>query len=110
MSTREGNMILLEEVLQRSIRLAREIIEEKNPGLKDKESAARAVGLGAVRFGDLSNDRVKDIEFDWDKVLDFTGETAVYIQYAHARICSILRRAGATELTWARRCRRISDL
>ncbi|MGB4370495.1 MAG: arginine--tRNA ligase [Dethiobacteria bacterium] len=100
MSTREGNMILLEEVLQRSIRLAREIIEEKNPGLKDKESAARAVGLGAVRFGDLSNDRVKDIEFDWDKVLDFTGETAVYIQYAHARICSILRRAGATELTW----------
>lgn len=100
MSTREGKMILLEEVLQRSITLAREIIEEKNPGLVEKESAARAVGLGAVRFGDLSNDRVKDVEFDWDKVLDFSGETAVYIQYAHARICSILRRAGAAELTW----------
>lgn len=101
MSTREGKMILLEDVLQRSINLAREIIEEKNPGLADKESAAKAVGLGAVRFGDLSNDRIKDVEFDWDKVLDFSGETAAYIQYAHARICSILRRAGTTEPAWA---------
>ncbi len=101
MSTREGNVIFLEEVLQRAIRMAREIIEEKNPGLADKESAAIAVGLGAVRFGDLSNDRIKDIEFDWDKALDFSGETAAYIQYAHARICSILRKAGGAELTWS---------
>lgn len=101
MSTREGKMILLEEVLQRSINLAREIIEEKNPHLADKESAAKAVGLGAVRFGDLSNDRIKDVEFDWEKVLDFSGETAAYIQYAHARICSILRRAGAGEPVWS---------
>lgn len=101
MSTREGKMILLEEVLQRSIKLAHEIIEEKNPGLADKESVAKAVGLGAVLFGDLSNDRIKDIEFDWDKALDFSGETAAYIQYAHARICSILRRAGAVELVWS---------
>jgi arginyl-tRNA synthetase len=101
MSTREGKMILLEEVLQRSINLAREIIEEKNPGLANKEDAAKAVGLGAVRFGDLSNDRIKDVEFDWDKVLDFSGETAAYIQYAHARICSILRRADTADPAWA---------
>lgn len=100
MSTREGNIIFLEEVLQRAIKLAREIIEEKNPGLADKERVAAAVGLGAVRFSDLSNDRVKDIEFDWDKALDFSGETAAYIQYAHARICSILRKAGGIELSW----------
>ncbi len=101
MSTREGKMILLDEVLQRSISLARKIIEEKNPDLADKESAAKAVGLGAVRFGDLSNDRIKDVEFDWEKVLDFSGETAAYIQYAHARICSILRRAGTASPDWS---------
>lgn len=100
MSTRAGKIILLEEVLQRSIEMARAIIEEKNPDLEDKESAAQAVGLGAVRFGDLSNDRVKNIEFDWEKVLDFSGETAAYIQYSHARICSILRKAGGDFLQW----------
>ncbi|MBW6462980.1 MAG: arginine--tRNA ligase [Bacillota bacterium] len=100
MSTRAGKIILLEEVLRRSIDMAREIIEEKNPDLDDKESAAKAVGLGAVRFGDLSNDRIKNIEFDWEKVLDFSGETAAYIQYAHARICSIMRKAGAEQKLW----------
>ncbi|MGM0651633.1 MAG: arginine--tRNA ligase [Bacillota bacterium] len=100
MSTRAGKIILLEEVLNRSIEMAREIIEEKNPDLQDKENAARAVGLGAVRFGDLSNDRIKNIEFDWDKVLDFSGETAAYIQYAHARICSILRKGGLDDSAW----------
>lgn len=101
MSTREGKIIFLEEVLQKAIKMAREIIEEKNPGLADKDAAARIVGLGAVRFGDLSNDRIKDVEFDWDKVLDFSGETAAYIQYAHARICSILRKAGGVKAEWA---------
>ncbi len=95
MSTREGNVIFLEDVLDRSIKLARSIIQEKNPDLENKENASQAVGLGAVIFGDLVNDRIKDVEFDWDSVLDFSGETAPYIQYAHARICSILRRAGA---------------
>jgi len=95
MSTREGNIIFLEDVLDRSIKLAHSIIREKNPDLENKENAAQAVGLGAVIFGDLVNDRIKDVEFDWDSVLDFSGETAPYIQYAHARICSILRRAGA---------------
>lgn len=101
MSTREGKIIFLEEVLQRAVSLAREIIEEKNPGLADKEGVALAVGLGAMRFGDLSSDRIKDIEFDWEKVLDFSGETAAYIQYAHARICSILRKSGGAGLTWS---------
>lgn len=97
MSTREGKIILLEEVLEKAIGLAREIIEEKNPGLKEKDQAALAIGLGAVRFGDLSNDRIKDIEFDWNKVMDFAGETASYVQYSHARICSILRKAPPLE-------------
>jgi arginyl-tRNA synthetase len=103
MSTRAGKIILLEEVLKRSIDMAREIIEEKNPDLADKEGAAKAVGLGAVRFGDLSNDRIKNIEFDWDKALDFSGETAAYIQYAHARICSILRKADPEYRQWSDR-------
>lgn len=100
MSTRGGNIILLEEVLNRSINMARDIIEEKNPDLEDKDGASLAVGLGAVRFGDLSNDRIKNIEFDWEKVLDFSGETAAYIQYAHARICSILRKANKNYKEW----------
>lgn len=96
MSTRAGKMVLLEEVLERAESLALKIIEEKNPSLPDKPAVAAAVAVGAIRFGDLSNDRIKDIEFDWDKVLDFSGETAAYIQYAHTRICSILRKAGET--------------
>ncbi len=103
MSTRAGKIVLLEEVLQRAINLAKEIIEEKNPDLADKEEAAKAVGLGAVRFGDLCNDRVKNVEFDWEKVLDFSGETAAYIQYAHARICSIMRKAGREYLNFNER-------
>ncbi|PKM79167.1 MAG: arginine--tRNA ligase [Firmicutes bacterium HGW-Firmicutes-13] len=95
MSTRMGNLIFLEDVINKAVELGREIIEEKNPGLKDKERVAEMVGIGAVIFGDLSNDRIKDIDFDWDKVLDFTGETSPYIQYAHARICSILRKVDS---------------
>ncbi|RQD73936.1 MAG: arginine--tRNA ligase [Candidatus Syntrophonatronum acetioxidans] len=94
MSTRMGNLIFLEDVIDKAVTLAREIIEEKNPGLENKDEVAEMVGIGAVIFGDLSNDRVKDIDFDWDKVLDFSGETSPYIQYAHARICSILRKEG----------------
>ncbi len=95
MSTREGRVVFLEDVIQRAVELAQQIIEEKNPELRDKATAARMVGLGAVIFGDLVNDRVKDIEFDWERVLDFSGETAPYIQYSHARICSILRKTPA---------------
>ncbi len=91
MSTRKGRVILLEEVLNKAVELAQEIIQEKNPTLENKEKVARQVGIGAVIFGDLTNDRSKDILFDWKKILDFSGETAPYIQYSHARICSILR-------------------
>ena len=75
MSTRRGTLVFLEDVLQRAIELAEQTIREK-PDLKDKETVARQVGVGAVIFGDLSNDRIKDIDFEWEKVLDFSGETA----------------------------------
>ena len=92
MSTREGNVIFLEDLLTKSIELAHSIILEKNPELKNKANAAKEVGLGAIIFGDLVNDRIKNVEFDWESALDFSGETAPYIQYSHARISSILRK------------------
>lgn len=93
MSTRKGQVIFLEEVLNKAISLAKKIIEEKNPDLQGKDEVARQVGVGAVIFADLSNDRIRDINFDWDRMLSFEGETAPYIQYTHARACSILRKA-----------------
>lgn len=97
MSTRKGKVVLLEEVLNKAVQLSLDIIGEKNPSLADKERVARQVGIGAVVFGDLSNDRIKDVEFDWEKILDFSGETGPYIQYSHARICSILRREAPSQ-------------
>jgi arginyl-tRNA synthetase len=94
MSTREGNIIFLEEVLDKTIELAFKIIKEKNPDLENKHEVAEQVGIGAIIFGDLINDRVKDVVFSWDKILDFEGETAPYLQYAHARCCSILKKYG----------------
>ena len=94
MSTRKGRVIYLEEVLRRAVELVRGIIAEKNPELRDREAVARAVGIGAVVFNDLKNGRVKDVLFDWDQVLNFDGETGPYVQYTHARLCSILRRHG----------------
>ncbi len=94
MSTRKGNIILLEDVLNKSIQLAGKIIEEKNPDLENKEEVARDVGIGAVIFADLSTRRNKDIDFDWDQVLSFDGETAPYVQYTHARLCSLMRKYG----------------
>ncbi|MBW2972387.1 arginine--tRNA ligase, partial [Candidatus Woesearchaeota archaeon] len=94
MKTREGNIIFLEEVLDKAVELAKKIIKEKNPDLSDKEEVAKAVGIGAIIFGDLINDRVRDMEFSWDRMLSFEGETGPYVQYAHARICSILRKHG----------------
>jgi len=94
MSTRKGRVIFLEDVLGRAVELARGIIAEKNPDLKDKERIAQAVGIGAIVFNDLKNSRVKDVLFDWDQVLNFDGETGPYVQYTHARLCSILRKHG----------------
>jgi arginyl-tRNA synthetase len=94
MSTRKGNIILLEDVLNKSVELARKIIQEKNPELENKEEVAKEVGIGAVIFADLSTRRNKDIDFDWDQALSFDGETAPYVQYTHARLCSLLRKYG----------------
>ena len=93
MSTRKGNVVFLEDVLNESISLAEKTIAEKNPDLKDRKNTARMIGIGAVIFGDLSNNRIKNIEFDLKKILSFEGGTGPYIQYTHARICSILRKS-----------------
>ncbi|MBI5398100.1 arginine--tRNA ligase [Candidatus Woesearchaeota archaeon] len=92
MSTREGNFILLEEVLDKATELAHKIIDEKNPDLHNKDSIASQVGIGAIIFADLVNDRVRDVDFSWDRALSFEGDTGPYVQYAHARICAILRK------------------
>ena len=92
MSTREGNIIKLEELLNEAIRRAKEIIEQKNPELENKEEVAKKVGIGAVIFNDLSNSRVKDEIFDWNTILNFQGETGPYIQYTYVRTKSILEK------------------
>lgn len=94
MSTRKGKIILLEEVLDEAVTRAREIIDEKNPGLENKDRVAKQVGIGAVIFADLSTRRAKDVIFDWDVVLNFEGETGPYVQYTHARLCSVMRKYG----------------
>ena len=94
LSTRKGKVVLLEEILSEAIKKTTEVIEAKNPNLKDKETVARQVGVGAVVFSDLSSNRIKDVSFAWEEVLNFDGETGPYVQYAHARTCSLLRKAG----------------
>ena len=94
MSTREGNVIKLEELLNESIKRAGKIIEEKNPDLEDKEDVAKKVGVGAVIFNDLANNRIKDEIFDWDSILNFQGETGPYIQYTYVRTKSVVEKAG----------------
>jgi len=92
MSTRRGNVVFLEDVLDKAVEIARRIIEEKNPGLGNKHEVAETVGVGAVIFNDLKNSRIKDITFNWDDVLNFNGETGPYVQYTYARACSLLRK------------------
>jgi len=95
MSTRKGRVIFLEDVLDRAVEEARKIILEKNPGLADLDAVAEQVGVGAVVFNDLKRERVRDVEFVWEEVLSFEGETGPYVQYTHARLASILRKAEA---------------
>ena len=95
LSTREGYVVYLEDLLNKAIEKAREIIEEKSPNLPNKDEVARQVGVGAVVYFDLHNERIKDIDFRWDRALSFEGETGPYVQYTHARCCSVLRKAEA---------------
>lgn len=94
MSTRKGGLVLLEKVLQEAIGLAAKNIEEKNPALEEKQQVAEMVGVGAVVFHDLRNDRMTNVEFSLQDMLRFEGATGPYVQYTHARACSILRKAG----------------
>ena len=94
MSTREGKVIKLEDLLNEAIQRAKIIIEEKNPSLENKEEIAKKVGIGAVIFNDLSNSRVKDEIFEWDQILNFQGETGPYIQYTYVRTKSVIEKAG----------------
>lgn len=94
MSTRKGHVVWLQEVLDKAVEKARAIIEEKNPDTKNKGEIAESVGVGAVVFSALWNNRIKDIVFSYDKVLNFDGETAPYVQYTYARCASALRKGG----------------
>ncbi|MCL2852894.1 MAG: arginine--tRNA ligase [Defluviitaleaceae bacterium] len=97
LSTRKGNVILMEELLGEAVSRTLSIIEERNPSLSDKESIARDVGIGAVIFNDLYNSRIKDVVFSWERVLSFEGESGPYVQYTHARACSVLEKAGVDD-------------
>jgi len=99
LATRKGKVIFMEDVLDETITLAKKTINEKNPKLKDKDEVARAVAVGAIFFGDLMNDRNKDIVFDVQKILDFEGDTGPYLQYTYARASSIIRKAKDKKLT-----------
>ncbi len=96
LKSRLGDAVKLASLLEEAVDRASRAITEKNPDMADaqREEVARMIGIGAVKYSDLSSDRVKDYVFDWDRMLSFEGNTAPYLQYAHARICSIFRRAG----------------
>ena len=94
MSTRKGRVVYLQDVIDKCVEKAREIIGEKNPSLENKDEIAKTVGVGAVIFGALYNNKIKDITFSYDKVLNFEGETSCYVQYTCARAHSVLEKAG----------------
>ncbi|MDF2677457.1 MAG: arginine--tRNA ligase [Bacillota bacterium] len=93
LSTRKGRVVFLEDVLKKAIEKTTEIINERNTNLENKELVAKQVGIGAVIFQELFNNRIKDYMFSWDKTLSFEGETGPYVQYTYARTCSLLRKA-----------------
>ncbi len=97
MSTRKGNVVFLEDVIRKCIEKAYTIVDEKNPELENKREVAEKVGVGAVIFGALYNNKIKDIVFSYDKVLSFEGETSVYVQYTCARANSVLQKGGIPE-------------
>lgn len=98
MSTRKGQVIKMQDLLDESVAKTLEIIKEKSPGLENKEQVAEQVGIGAVVFNQMYNSRIKDVIFSWERMLNFEGETGPYVQYTHARACSVLEKAGAGNL------------
>jgi arginyl-tRNA synthetase len=98
LKSRTGDSVKLVELLDEAVQRAETSIAEKNPELApaERQKVARMIGIGAVKYADLSSDRIKDYVFDWERMLSFDGNTAPYLQYAHARICSIFRRAGTS--------------
>lgn len=98
LSTRKGNVVFLEDVLNNAVEKTREIMLEKNAASDELDKIAKEVGIGAVIFQELSNNRIKDYVFSWDKVLNFDGETGPYVQYTHARACSVLRNASDEDM------------
>ncbi|MDF1799642.1 MAG: arginine--tRNA ligase [Planctomycetota bacterium] len=99
LSTRAGKVVFLSDVLDRAVEEAAAVIADKNPDLAASDHGAEIaeqVGVGAIVFNDLKRERIKDVVFQWDEVLSFEGETGPYVQYSHARLCSILRKAEAS--------------
>ena len=94
MSTRKGRVVFLEDVLKQAVEKTKEIVLSKNPNAKNVEQIAKQVGVGAVVFQELSNSRIKDYTFSWERTLSFEGETGPYVQYTHARCCAVLRKAN----------------
>ncbi|MBQ4233514.1 MAG: arginine--tRNA ligase [Firmicutes bacterium] len=94
MSTRNGRVVFLEDVLNRAVEKTAEIVREKGVNTESIEETSKTVGIGAVIFQELSNSRIKDYVFNWDNVLNFDGETGPYVQYTHARAASVLKNAG----------------
>ena len=98
LSTRSGNIIYAEDILRESVSKIKEVINDKNPDLQDKEEVAKMVGIGAIIFNDLYNHIIKDVTFSWDKIHSFDGETGPYVQYTYARAASVLRKTGITDV------------
>lgn len=98
LSTRSGNIVYAEDILKESVSKIKEIIEDKNPDLEDKEDVAHKVGIGAIIFNDLYNQRIKDVTFTWEKIHSFDGETGPYVQYTYARAASVLRKTGISHV------------
>ncbi len=98
LSTRSGNIVYAEDILKESVSKIKEIINEKNPDLQDKDEVAHKVGIGAIIFNDLYNQRIKDVTFTWEKIHSFDGETGPYVQYTYARAASVLRKTGLSQV------------
>lgn len=104
MSTREGRVVFLEDVLNQAISKTKEIIDDKNPDAPNVEEISKQVGVGAVVFNELSNNRIKDYTFSWNHVLNFDGETGPYVQYTYARASSVIRNASASDMDKVKNC------